>query len=101
MNLLSQLVAAKLPPPEEARKLPKNHAVHAARKANTARRYREAFGGQDRVTKEIAVAIGITPVGCLNMLMRMEKAGQVMRVGTKPTGGSQPTIVWRWIDAGT
>lgn len=64
--------------------------------ARAEQRYRNALSeGRVRSSAEIGKELGLTKASAyLNVL---EKKGLVQRVGLRPTGGSNPTILWKWI----
>lgn len=74
-----------------------NANQHAAVRRNAAQRYIDAFAGRDKTTVELADRLDILPQSCLTQLYRLEKRGQVKRVGTRDNGFNHPPIVWRWV----
>ena len=94
MNMLEQLQSvssykAKMP-------VQRNTGAETRRKNHIAK-YKAIFNGKQLTTGQIAQAADITPMGCINVLRRFEELGLVKRAGRRPTGGTNPTIVWEWV----
>lgn len=73
----------------------KNRAQHKRMRENSDRRYEEAFGGQDRTVRELAIRMGCSDIR--RHMTRLEERGLVKRVGQRPNGWGNPPILWRWV----
>lgn len=59
--------------------------------------YQHLLSGQALTTGEVAAKRGLTHMGCLCSLRKMEARGVVMRVGTRPKQGvGKAPIIWTW-----
>lgn len=94
MNFIQQLM--KAPVVDAPKKRQGKSTGPQAIKAKAHGRYRLIMEGNELTTGEIAAKRGITHMGCLSSLYQMESEGLIERVGTRPTGGTKPTVVWRW-----
>lgn len=99
MSILTALVAAGAYAKETALK-PNLEAYARSRKTLQSRsdkRWKETFGGMPRTTTQLASKFGYSHMGALSSLYKLETRKQVKRVGTAPSGGNRPVIIWQWI----
>lgn len=65
-------------------------------------RYFGLLNGREMASPEIAMALGLTCMGCLTSLYRLEKRGKIKRAGIRPrpAGSSygKPAILWTWVE---
>lgn len=101
MSYFAQMLMTKVQPLYDEGRTP-GQMTHMARVAegNTLRaieKYRKVFGGKGKVKSgaELNAALGLQKASVF--MKTLESRGLAERCGTRPTGGSNPTILWKWI----
>ena len=98
MSILTALVAAGA---QAAGQRKRNDTAYArSRKTMQARsdaRWKAMLAGEPRTTTQLASKFGYSHMGALSSLYKLEKRKQVKRIGTAPSGGNRPVILWQWI----
>lgn len=98
MNIFTALIAAGA---QAAGQRKRNDAAYArSRKTMQARsdaRWKAVFAGEPRTTTQLTTKLGYSHMGGLSSLYKLEERKKVERIGTAPSGGNRPVILWQWI----